>query len=121
MSENSVTINGKTYPLSSLRCKHLRQITKILSEGRSGQGFSDIEKWMPFIAESIKIQSPNFNPEELDELTLQEFSDTWETIVKISGVKLVRGEVTPVQRTTSTGETSTEESVPESAAIPTVN
>src|SRR5208282_917836 len=90
--ENSITINGTKFELSSLRCKHLRQISEILqgSSTTPPKGvFSEVEKWMPFIAESIKVKTPDFNATLLDELTLQEFTDTWNNIVAMSGITVV--------------------------------
>ena len=90
--ENSITINGTKFELSSLRCKHLRQISEILQNAVSTPPkgvFSEVEKWMPFIAESIKVKTPDFNSTLLDELTLQEFTDTWNNIVAMSGITVV--------------------------------
>ena len=90
--ENSITINGTTFQLSSLRCKHLRQISQILQDSATTPAkgvFSEVEKWMPFIAESIKVKTPDFNSTLLDELTLQEFTDTWNAIVAMSGITVV--------------------------------
>lgn len=94
MAENTITINGTTFELSSLKCKHLRQISEILQSGSLAPAkgvFAEVEKWMPFIAESIKVKTPDFNTQLLDELTLQEFTDTWNNIVAISGIKVVPG------------------------------
>lgn len=90
--ENSITINGTKFELSALRCKHLRQISEILQSTATTPPkgvFSEVEKWMPFIAESIKVKTPDFNQTLLDELTLQEFTDTWNNIVAISGITVV--------------------------------
>lgn len=88
---NSVTINGQSYELSPLRCKHLKQISALLTQDTQivpGKGvYAEIEKWMPFIAQSIKIKNPTFDEALLDELTLQEFQDTWNAVVQMSSIR----------------------------------
>lgn len=102
--ENKIVINGQEFALSSLRCKHLRQISQILQDITSAPPkgvFSEVEKWMPFIAESIKVKTPDFNSALLDELTLQEFTDTWNNVVALSGITVV-----PKANTQSSTETT---------------
>lgn len=97
MSDVAV-INGQSYLLSPLRCKHLRIISEKLAAGASmPKGvYSEIEQWMPFIGDSIQVNTPNFDRALLDEMTLQEFTDSWNTLVSISGIKVVtKGEMMP--------------------------
>lgn len=108
MSEAKVTINGTEYQLSPLRCKHLREISKMLSDGLANvptKGvYAEIEKWTPYIGDSIRVKSTSFDDVLLGELTLQEFTDTWNALVGISGIKVVsKGEGNPA----STGDGST--------------
>lgn len=110
MSEDpKVTIDGKAYLVGPLRCKHLRQISKLLKD-KSQQNttdFTSVERWMPFVLDAIKSKNPEFKEETLDEMTLQEFNDTWNLIVGISGVQLTaKGEAKPALN----GEKSTVES-----------
>jgi len=106
MPEQKVTIEGKEYILSPLRCKHLRQISAILREQPTGGLFSAIERWMPFVSDSIKIKTPDFDPALIEEMTLQEFNDVWKKIIEISGIALSpKGEQKPME---STGEQSTD-------------
>ena len=106
---DQVTINGVSYELSPLRCKHLREISEILSKGTLAPAkgvYSEVEKWMPYIAASIKTKKPDFDATLLDELTLQEFTDTWNSVIGISGIKVVsKGEAIPAQQT---GDISTQ-------------
>lgn len=99
--DRQVTIDGKEYTVSPLRCKHLRQISKILKnkEAQSIQDFSSVERWMPFVLDSLKTLHSEFTQDQLDEMTLQEFNDTWEKIVAISGVQLTgKGETKPAAK-----------------------
>lgn len=117
--DTKVTINSKEYEISPLRCKHLRQVSAILKEQKenpiSTLGFSSIDTWMPFIYDSLRIKNLDFKREELDEMTLTEFSTTWDKIVKLSGVTIISGgEVKPVS---STGDGSTAESPAPSAGV----
>jgi len=97
MSDSTVVINGTTYILSPLRCKYLRQISEVLASGTLAPTkgiYTEIEKFMPYIAASIKEKVPTFDQALLDELTLQEFMDTWTQVVAISGIRVVPKEET---------------------------
>lgn len=88
----TVTIDRRVYVLSPLRCKHMRQISDILSEQAhlSNSMFDELERWTPFILASIRIEHPAILPELLDEMTLDEFNNTWNAIISISGIKVVK-------------------------------
>jgi len=105
--DRKVTINEKEYEISPLRCKHLRTISKILRDRtQTTTDFSSVERWMPFVLESLQIKHKEFTQEMLDEMTLQEFNDTWERIVAVSGVQLAsKGEVKPVAKEVSKEDT----------------
>ena len=108
MSEANVTINGTVYPLSPLRCKHLRAISASLADGSMSvkpRGvYSEIEKLMPYILDSVRVGTPLFDPALLDELTLQEFIDTWNALVAMSGIKVVSKEPVFQSAPESTGQ-----------------
>jgi hypothetical protein len=109
-----VTINEQEFEVSPLRCKHLRTISKILRDksAQTATDFSSVERWMPFVLDSLQIKHKDFTQDKLDEMTLQEFNDTWEKIVAISGVQLAgKGETKPVVKVLS-GSESTDESLP---------
>jgi len=118
---NKVTISGKEYRVSPLRCKHLKEISKIISSTQfSPQAgtYQDLERWMPFILASLKVNHPDFTTEDLEEMTLQEFTSIWSKVVEISGITVVsKGETPPAEE--SIGSPSTGGSVPPSAG-PTV-
>jgi hypothetical protein len=112
---NKVRVNGKEYVISPLKCKHLRKISEILSQTTEApQGaYGEIAKWLPFILASVQVEQPNVTIEELEEMTLQDFTDIWLAITEISGYKMVkRGEMTPRE---SDGTSSTGGHVPPSA------
>lgn len=107
--EDKVTINGTEYAISPLRCKHLREISKLVKDEsiKKSTDFTAVEKWMPFIFDAIRSKNPEFTQAILDEATLQEFNDAWKKIVEISGVQMVKvGETKPA----SIGDSSTGES-----------
>lgn len=86
----TVTINNTDYTLSPLRCKHLKKIQEVLAQGVKGKGvYAELERWVPFIGDSIRATTPSFQDSLLEELTLQEFTDTWQAIIGMSGIKLV--------------------------------
>jgi hypothetical protein len=104
-----LTINGTDYELSPLRCKHLKEISAILKNGITAPTkdvYSEIEKWMPYIADSIKVKTPTFDASLLDEMTLQEFTDTWNAIVALSGIKVISNSVTDVSSVASPAVTT---------------
>src|SRR3954468_13819504 len=103
MIDNKVNIDGKEYEVSKLRCKHLRQLSLLVKEP-PGKGFEIIDRYMPYLFESLKIKNPSITMEVLDELELQEFSDAWKKVVALSGVQLLQGEGKPME---SNGEEST--------------
>lgn len=110
----TVKINEKEYEISPLKIKHLRRISDVLIETRNEAGlFKSIERWIPFIFESIKARNPKFTEEEMAEATLDEVSQAWDNLVKISGIKLIAGEPQPTKE--SIGSLSTGASVPPSA------
>lgn len=114
----TVTINGTEYELSPLRCKHLREISETLAAGTPAPKgvYAEIMQWSKYIGESIKTKSPNFDFELLGELTLQEFTDTWNLVVAISGIKVVsKGEVAPAP--IGDGSTVESASVPGSPTV----
>jgi hypothetical protein len=87
-----VSINDQTFLLTPLKCKHLRTISSILRDksAQTATDFSSVERWMPFVFDSLHAKHPDFTQEMLDDMTLQEFNDTWEKIVAISGVSLAK-------------------------------
>lgn len=116
--DRMVTINGKQYELSPLKMKALKEISRILTgtsmETLKKGVYDSLERWSPFIVDSIKVKSPDFKVEELEEATLQEFMDAWQKLGEISGIKLVnKGETKPTAG--STGSSSTDVSAPPSA------
>lgn len=117
---NKVTINGKSYELSPLRCKHLKRISELVAQAipddKAGV-YGVIEKWMPFILDSIKVNTPDFPESELQEMTLVEFNLAWASLVSISGIEVTtKGESKPM---VSNGPSSTVDSALPSAG-PTV-
>jgi hypothetical protein len=94
--------------------KHLKKISLLLKESSPADivGVASIERWLPFILESLRTYQVDFPQEELDEMTLQEFHDTWNTIAQVSGIKIV-GEKKPSE--TLTGASSMDASVSPSA------
>lgn len=103
-----VKINGKEYEVSPLKVKHLRRISSILSENKQVLGtFNSIERFVPFMLESIQVRNPNFTEDDLSEASLQELLDAWEVIVKSSGIKFISGEPRPAEKVNSS-EQSTE-------------
>lgn len=115
---NIVCINGVNYPLSPLRCKHLKQISKILKEPRTVTAdnvWDALSQWVPFIGESIRMAGhPEFKDEMLDEMTLTEFGEAWTKVTQISGVALVPAGETRPTAIRSTGVSSTPESAAQS-------
>lgn len=111
-----VKIGTKEYELSPLRLKQLKKIASVLESGTLSPttgGYGEIDKWLPFILDSVKVSSPNVTIEELEEMSLQEFLDTWNTLIAMSGIKMVsQGEKTPM---VSTGASSTPDSASPSA------
>lgn len=119
MQQDKITIDGKEYHISPLRCGELKQIDKILKErtanGFVTAGFSDLDVWGPFMAKAIRREHNDFKEEQLDEMTLQEFLDGWNRLCELSGIKLQpKGESMP---TVQTGPSFTEESQVASAGL----
>lgn len=104
-----VTIGGKPYQAAPLRLKHLRSINDILKSGVPApkSGYEDIERWMPYVFDCIKVNHENLTMEIFDDMTAQEFHDAWKAIVENSSVKIASGETVPTQ----TGAQSTVGSV----------
>lgn len=96
----AITVGGIQYQASPLRLKHLRQINDMLEKGISPPKsvFEDLNPWMPFVVDCIKINHPEFTADMLDDMTAQEFYDAWMAIASNSGVKLT-GEAAPIQQT----------------------
>lgn len=100
----TVKINGKEYQIHPLKVKHLRRITEIMKENQKSPGlFVSLDRWSPFILESIQVYNPNFTEDDLSEATLNELMTAWDTIVQESGIKFVTGEPKPAE---STGDSS---------------
>jgi hypothetical protein len=86
------SIQGQVYEIGPLKCKHLRQISVILKDksAQTATDFSSVERWMPFVFDSLKLKNADITQDLLDNMTLQEFNDTWEKIVAISGVSVIK-------------------------------
>lgn len=106
--DNKVTFAGREFELSPLRLKHLRRISKQIEEtGASPRTptFSDLDKWLPYIGDSISVIHQDFDRNLLDEMTIEEFGTVWQKILAVSGFKVVpKGEAQP------TGALTTKES-----------
>lgn len=61
----------------------------MLTEDTPTGSYSDLDRWSPFVASSIKIEHPEFESVLLEELTLEELTQTWNNIIRISGIKVV--------------------------------
>ena len=111
MSEaSSITINGQSYEVSPLRCKHLRTITEMLTRPQPSALWASLERWLPYIKDSIVVKNPQFKESELDEMTIEELNSARLTILQVSGIILVDKQPGEVKPTDSTGMTSTQES-----------
>lgn len=85
-----IVINGKSYRLSPLTCKALRQISELMLDGElsSDDAYETIVNWMPFILESLRVNHPNVTEALVEELSLEEFNTVITSVIKISGIKL---------------------------------
>jgi len=110
----TVTIDGKEYTLSLLRAGQLRRIDQLLKQKKDQpdekKGFAELDMWMPFLKESIQRNHPEFSDKEMDDISIPEFREAWQTLVNISGVSLVpKGEAMPTEKI-SNGQQSTADS-----------
>jgi hypothetical protein len=110
-----ININGKEYTLSPLRLKHLRRINDTLKEPPSGSIAVLLDRYSPYITASIQGNDPDFKKELLEELTFEEFLNTWQLTLRASGIIVQKkeGEIQP--EATSSGAQSTDASVSPSA------
>lgn len=118
----TITIAEKEYIVSPLRCKHLKEITKLLADSSkrvTTNTYADIDRWMPFMLDSLRFKNPDIDENILGEMTLQEFQDGWGEIVRISGIKVVNkgGEAQSVPSPAKESTTKEEKVTP----ITTVN
>lgn len=97
----AVKINEKEYEFAPLKVKHLRRMIALLSEKKDSGLFKMLDRWSPFVFESIKAKNPDFKEDELNEATLEELSAAWDTIVKASGIKFITAEKPPVDESAS--------------------
>lgn len=111
--DDQVVINGTTYTLSSLRIKHLKEISKMIASPGSGGLIDKLSSWSKFMDFSIRQNQPNFDAALLDELTLTEMLDLWTKVQNLSGIQVTpKGETQPEA---VTGPTSTDGSAQLSA------
>ena len=109
MSEaRSITINEKSYEVSPLRCKHLRQITEELSRPQPTALWPTLQRWLPYIKDSVLVKYPEFKEPELEEMTIMEVNQAWATILEVSGIQMVDKKSGEAPPTVSTGTTSTQ-------------
>lgn len=102
----NIQIDGKSLELSPLRCGQLKRITAILTDGKPAGGFYAIQRWLPFILESIKVRQPTFTETDLDEMTIQEFTTIWNRLVSMSGIQIAStGEQKPAGASDGTKST----------------
>lgn len=101
-----VKINNVEYEISPLRMKHLKRITTLLSSTAPSGIYADLERWFPFILDSIKEKNASFNEEILQEATMDEINLAWAAIVNISGI-VIRTKVGETKPTTTTVPAST--------------
>lgn len=116
--KNKVMICGTEYTISKLKCKHLRDIDVILKDfkalrtsGRIPGLYDTLQKWMPFIIESIQVHNKEFGQEIIDEMTMDELVTVWNQLLSYSGITLT-GETKPAAQI---GDLSTAASVVPSA------
>lgn len=108
---DKVLINGKEYKISKLRCKHLRQLSEVLAvakeekaKGEAPGLYASLERWMPFIIDSIKVNHPEFGQAEVDDMTMDEVLYVWNAITAYSSVTFTSGETKPAEQTTNNRE-----------------
>ena len=97
--EDFVVIDGNQYAVAPLKCKHLREVSEILRSTKTSvptSVYEDIDRWTPFVLYSIQKKNPDFTKELLEDATLTEFLEAWQTIISISGIRVVQnaGELT---------------------------
>lgn len=90
-----VVINKQTIELSPLNCGQLKRVTALLTSGKPIGGFAAVERWLPFILESIQILNPNYTEADLDKMTMLEFTPVLNKLVEISGIQLSSGGAKP--------------------------
>lgn len=106
--DNVVVIDGTSYTLAPLQMRHLREISTLLQNVESAKGgiIGALDRWMPYIRYSLKKNNPDFKDEMLDELTLEQFTEVWYKVTKVSGVTFTeKGEQKPKAVSTSTPST----------------
>lgn len=105
---DTMNFNGKEYKFAPLRCKHLKRMGQILKETKENPEattYEGVDRWMPFIFDSLKENHPDVKLEDLEEMTLAQFTEAWQIVTAISGVSFIqRGEPKAV---VSTGKVST--------------
>jgi len=112
-----ITIAGKEYQASPLRLKQLRQISQILSNPQAPKtGWQDVERWLPFVLDCLKVYNPDITNEVLDEMTIQEFTDGWKAIAEGSSVQLNKGETKPTDQTLTGNLSTLDSQVPSAGA-----
>lgn len=121
----TVKIGQQEFELSPLKLKHLRKISKQIEEtGISPRtaSFNDLDKWLPFIGDSIKANKPDFDFSLLDEMTLQEFSEIWKSLLAVSGFSIVaKGEAVPTRVLTTNESTGDSRSATDGPTPTSVN
>ena len=98
-NDNEVVIDGKAYRIAPLKCKHLKEISKMLSSTSTSvttNVYDTIERWSPYIFYSISKVNPEFTAEMLGEASLEELLNAWTIVIASSGIKVVpTGEKAP--------------------------
>ena len=115
----NITIGEKSYQISPLKLKQVREISNILQArmknpdwNKDQSPFVEIETWLPFLLQSLKVHNPDVTQEVLEDMTLTEFTEAWNVVVNESGIKLATGERRPRG---STGDLSMDDSAQPSA------
>ena len=90
-----IVIDSKIYRLSPLKCKSLKQISELMSEGElsSDEARETIENWTPFVLASLRIEHPNVTKDLVEELTLEEFNSVLTSVISLSGIKLTTKQI----------------------------
>ena len=107
---SNIKIGEREYEVTPLKLKHLRRISKEIEESNATPrkpSFDELYKWIPYVYHSIAAVDKNIKIEDLDEMTIDEFSAAWDAILKISGFKIVakeaKGEAKPTGALTTSG------------------
>ena len=96
----TIVLGGKEFQAAPLRLRQVREISQILSQRAANPtkavGYAaDVQCWVPFMVEALKINHPDITSDAVEEATLQEFNDAWTAIVSNSGVTIKQGESIP--------------------------